>query len=94
MRVLRDVGTGRFVDSLPAERPITFEDLLTHRSGLTYGDFHSGPIALEAYSCRLGGDIDSVLHPDEWIARLAALPLIDQPGHRFHYVAVRPISSG
>ncbi len=23
--------------------------------------------------------------PDEWIARLAALPLIDQPGAAFHY---------
>ena len=27
-----------------ARRPITFRDLLTHRSGLTYGEFHRGPI--------------------------------------------------
>jgi CubicO group peptidase (beta-lactamase class C family) len=33
----------------------------------------------------LGGDIDSEVLPDDWIARLAALPLIDQPGAAFHY---------
>jgi CubicO group peptidase (beta-lactamase class C family) len=68
----------------PAARPITFEDLLTHRAGLTYGDFHTGPLA-RAYADALGGDIDSEVSPDEWIAGLAALPLIDQPGAGFHY---------
>ena len=68
----------------PAERPITFEDLLTHRSGLTYGALHAGPIA-RAYAEALGGDIDSHVAPDDWIAGLAALPLIDQPGAAFHY---------
>ena len=29
--------------------------------------------------------IDNALSPDEWIARLATLPLIDQPGRGFHY---------
>jgi CubicO group peptidase (beta-lactamase class C family) len=68
----------------PAERQITFEDLLTHRSGLTYGDLHAGPIA-RAFADALGGTIDSHVTPDDWIARLAALPLIDQPGAAFHY---------
>jgi CubicO group peptidase (beta-lactamase class C family) len=67
-----------------AARPITFRDLLTHRSGLTYGDFHRGPIG-PAYTATLGTQIDNPLTPDEWIERLAALPLIDQPGARFHY---------
>ena len=31
------------------------------------------------------GTIDNALGPDEWIARLATLPLIDQPGAGFHY---------
>jgi len=83
MRVLRS-PTGPLDDSDPAERAITFEDLLTHRSGLTYGPFHAGPLA-KAYEEALGGDIDSDVAPDDWIARLAALPLIDQPGHTFHY---------
>lgn len=83
MRVLRSTA-GALGDTVPANRLITFEDLLTHRSGLTYGDFHPGPLA-EAYRGALGGDIDSEVPPDEWIARLAALPLIDQPGSSFHY---------
>lgn len=83
MCVLRS-STGTLDQTDPAERLITFEDLLTHRSGLTYGDWHSGPIA-KAYKEALGGDIDSELLPDDWIARLAALPLIDQPGAAFHY---------
>lgn len=83
MRVLRSTS-GTLDQTDPAERLITFEDLLTHRSGLTYGDWHSGPIAA-AHKEALGGGIDSGVHPDEWIARLAALPLIDQPGTGFHY---------
>jgi CubicO group peptidase (beta-lactamase class C family) len=62
-----------------AVRPITFRDLLTHRSGLTYADVHRGPIG-RAYADTLGPTIDNPLTPDEWIARLAALPLIDHPG--------------
>ena len=83
MRVLRSF-TGTLDQTDPAGRLITFEDLLTHRSGLTYGDWHSGPIA-KAFKEALGGDIDSELLPDNWIARLAGLPLIDQPGAAFHY---------
>jgi CubicO group peptidase (beta-lactamase class C family) len=82
MRVLRSV-TGPLNETDASERPITFEDLLTHRSGLTHGDFHSGPIA-KAYDA-LGGAIDSHLSPDEWIRVLGSLPLIDQPGRGFYY---------
>ncbi|GAB4213894.1 MAG: serine hydrolase domain-containing protein [Roseiflexaceae bacterium] len=83
MRVLRSAA-GPLDQTVPAERPITMADLLTHRSGLTYADFQTGPIA-SAYREALGGDIDSEVAPDEWIARLAALPLIDQPGATFGY---------
>jgi len=83
VRVLRD-PEGPLDQTYAAERPITFGDLLTHRAGLTYGDFHRGPIR-RAFAERLGGTIDNDLTPDEWIARLAALPLVDQPGAGFHY---------
>ncbi len=83
MHVLRS-STGTLDQTDPAERLITFEDLLTHRSGLTYGDWHSGPIA-KAYKDALGGTIDSDVLLEDWIARLATLPLIDQPGAAFHY---------
>ncbi|MEO8564514.1 MAG: serine hydrolase domain-containing protein [bacterium] len=83
MRVLR-VPNGPLDATDPAARPITFEDLLTHRAGLTYADFQTGPMA-RAYANALGGAIDSEVSPDDWIAGLAALPLIDQPGAHFHY---------
>jgi CubicO group peptidase (beta-lactamase class C family) len=83
MRVLRSPQSA-LDQTDPAERPITFEDLLTHRSGLTHGSFHTGPIA-RAYDEALGGAIDSEVAPDDWITALASLPLIDQPGADFHY---------
>jgi CubicO group peptidase (beta-lactamase class C family) len=83
MRVLRS-PEGPLDDTVAAERQITFEDLLTHRSGLTYADFHKGPIT-QAYRKALGGEIDSDALPDEWIAALAKLPLIAQPGSGMYY---------
>jgi CubicO group peptidase (beta-lactamase class C family) len=83
MRVLRD-PTGPLDATEPAARPITFEDLLTHRAGLTYTDFARGPLK-HAYAAALGADIDSERSPDEWIAGLGALPLVAQPGATFQY---------
>jgi CubicO group peptidase (beta-lactamase class C family) len=85
MRVLRSPD-GPLEETDDSARPITVEDLLTHRSGLTYGDFHRGPIA-RAYREALGGDIDSDVAPDDWIRRLAKLPLIGQPGSAMYYGA-------
>lgn len=84
MRVLRSPD-GPLEHTEEAKRPITFEDLLTHRAGLTYASFHRGPIG-QAYREALGGDvIDSYLTPDEWIRGLARLPLIAQPGTLMTY---------
>jgi CubicO group peptidase (beta-lactamase class C family) len=83
MRVLRSPD-GPLEETDPAERLITFEDLLTHRAGLTYGAFHRGPIA-RAYREALGGDIDSDVAPGDWITRLSQLPLIHQPGTMMSY---------
>ncbi len=81
-RVLRSIN-GPLHDTDPAHRAITMGDLLTHRAGLTYGDFWPGPLA-DAYAA-LGGDIDTPLSPDAWMAALASLPLIAQPGTAFTY---------
>jgi len=83
MRVLRD-PEGPLDQTDEATRAITFRDLLTHRSGLTYGEFHRGPIGAACLQT-LGPQIDNTLAPDEWVGRLATLPLIDQPGAGFHY---------
>lgn len=83
VRVLCDPN-GPIDHTVEAARPITFRDLLTHRSGLTYADLHRSPIG-RAYAESLGPTMDNALTPDEWIARLATLPLVDQPGEGFHY---------
>jgi CubicO group peptidase (beta-lactamase class C family) len=83
MRVLRS-PLGSLDDTVAADRLITFEDLLTHRSGITYGAFWPGPLA-QAYEEALRGEIDTDVPLDEWIARLATLPLIDQPGATLRY---------
>jgi CubicO group peptidase (beta-lactamase class C family) len=83
MRVLKSPD-GPLDETENSASAITFEHLLTHRSGLTYGGFHRGPIG-RAYNEALGGDIDSDVVPDDWIRRLANLPLIGQPGSAMHY---------
>lgn len=83
MRVLRRPD-GPLNETVEAERQITFDDLLTHRSGLTYGDPHRSPLSA-AYRERLGGDFDSDVEPGEWIRRLAELPLVGQPGSAMYY---------
>lgn len=69
---------------VPARRPITVLDLMTHRSGLAYAFSASGPIG-EAYSQMLGDVTDIRVHPDEWLGALGRLPLLYQPGERMHY---------
>ncbi|HEY8616368.1 serine hydrolase domain-containing protein [Phenylobacterium sp.] len=83
MRVLKD-PTGPVEDTYPAPRHITVEDLFTHRSGLAYGFTSQGPIAY-AYEKTLGPPLGTPLTPDQWLAKLATLPLTYAPGERFHY---------
>jgi CubicO group peptidase (beta-lactamase class C family) len=71
-------------DCVPAQRPITVLDLLTHRSGLAYAI--TAPLKLgAAYTAAVGTPFHNVFAYDEWIRRLATLPLIHQPGTCFHY---------
>jgi CubicO group peptidase (beta-lactamase class C family) len=82
-QVLRDAA-GPLHDTVPAQRPITVEDLLTHRSGLAYAFFSEGQIK-QAYERTLGDPAMNRSTPDEWLAALGTLPLAYQPGERFHY---------
>ncbi|BAX92208.1 serine hydrolase domain-containing protein [Mycobacterium shigaense] len=63
----------------PVNRAILIEDLLTHTSGLAYGFSVSGPIS-RAYT-RLPFNQG----PEVWLAELAKLPLVHQPGERMTY---------
>lgn len=71
-------------ETVPAEREITIEDLLTHRSGIAYGFFSEEPLK-GGYERALGDPAMNRMTPDEWLAALGTLPLAYQPGDRFHY---------
>jgi CubicO group peptidase (beta-lactamase class C family) len=83
MRVLKR-SDGPLDETYPAPRPITVEDLMTHRSGLSYGFTSQGPLAAELLKT-FGFGIDSRMDPDAWMKALAALPLACAPGERFEY---------
>lgn len=62
-----------------AARPITFDDLMTHRSGLAYVFSVLGPLG-SAY-----GKLPMRQDQNRWLAELAKLPLAHQPGARITY---------
>jgi len=80
-RVMVDGGT-----TVPARRDMTVRDLLSHRSGLTYGFLNAGPVG-DAY--RHAGVTDGLtttsLTLEAGINLLAAQPLMAQPGSAWNY---------
>jgi CubicO group peptidase (beta-lactamase class C family) len=66
----------------PLVRPITVRDLLRHTSGITYGFYGDSPVRrLYAQAGLFDGDPDNA----EFVARLARLPLAEQPGSLWDY---------
>ncbi|MGY4708600.1 serine hydrolase domain-containing protein [Mycolicibacterium sp. CBM1] len=78
MRVLAD-PTGPLDRTVPARRPITIDDLMTHRSGLAYTFSVLGPLS-RAYA-----QVSFRQDQDHWLTDIAALPLVHQPGERLTY---------
>jgi len=73
--------------TVPVKSPLTIRHLLTHTSGIAYGDFYPGKIqAVYKKNNMLGVGLS---HPswttEEFINRLAAVPLVFQPGDHFMY---------
>lgn len=71
-------------DTYPAPRAITIEDLMTHRSGLSYAFTAKGPLS-PALEQRFGLKLAGWRSSDEWMSALASLPLSYAPGERFNY---------
>jgi CubicO group peptidase (beta-lactamase class C family) len=75
-------GTAEAPELVPAKRSITLKDLLTHTSGYIYpGMFGKAPVdgLYEA------AKVTSAATMEEFIDRLARVPLQHQPGERFTY---------
>ena len=70
---------GSLEDTIPAERPITIDDLMTHRSGFAYAFSVAGPLA------RAYGKLSHRQDQERWLWDLAKLPLAHQPGARLTY---------
>ncbi|MBI3493766.1 MAG: beta-lactamase family protein [Acidobacteria bacterium] len=70
----------------PARRAITIRDLLSHRSGITYGFLNNGPVG-NAYRKEGIADGLTVMPTNlaEAIDKLAAAPLVSQPGAAWNY---------
>ncbi len=94
LRVLRRID-GPLDDTVPAQRSITVRDLLTFTFGFgATGEMQIWPerfpvVAAMEKALHLKDftkpDLDSPLDPDAWIAGLASLPLMAQPGEQFLY---------
>lgn len=94
-RVLKRVD-GPLDETVPAERPITVEDLLTFRPGYGFiivepATFNPPyPVIQRAEELQLATaqpDPRTPHDPDEWMSRFATLPLMYQPGERWQYNA-------
>ncbi|TCN39859.1 CubicO group peptidase (beta-lactamase class C family) [Kribbella orskensis] len=88
-RVLRRLD-GPVNETVPAERAITVEDLLTMRMGFGFAfEVASCPVAeaADARGLGMGPPLPSAVAvgPDEWIARFGELPLMEHPGSAWRY---------
>jgi CubicO group peptidase (beta-lactamase class C family) len=72
--------------TVPAEKEVTIRNLMTHTSGIVYGSFNPGKLmaVYEQYDMNVGFSHDE-WSTEEWIDRLAEVPLAHQPGERFSY---------
>jgi len=82
-RVFSGGGYGAVMTE-PAVRAITFRDLLTHTSGLTYAFMQATPVdaIYRAQKLELPGSLEPL---GEVVGRLAKVPLIAQPGTEWNY---------
>ncbi|MFG2593802.1 serine hydrolase domain-containing protein [Streptomyces sp. NPDC048438] len=73
-------------DVVPADRPITVEDLLTFRSGHGFPADFSLPAVQLLFALKQGPPApQAVVEPDAWMAGLGRIPLLHQPGAGWLY---------
>jgi CubicO group peptidase (beta-lactamase class C family) len=73
-------------DVVPAHREITVLDLLTNRAGWGFPSNFELPQVQALFTVQTDGrEIQLRPDPDEWLARLASIPLLYQPGQAWLY---------
>ena len=76
-------GEGKSMKTRELDNPMTIKHLLTHTSGLTYGFMQSHPVDALYREKQVGGGPGRTL--DDMIEGLAEIPLVFEPGSRWHY---------
>ncbi|MER6981880.1 serine hydrolase domain-containing protein [Streptomyces carpinensis] len=73
-------------DVVPAARPITVEDLLSSRTGWGFPSDFSLPAVEALFAVQKDGRaLQEWPDPDTWLAELARVPLLHQPGEAWLY---------
>jgi CubicO group peptidase (beta-lactamase class C family) len=73
-------------DVVPAVRPITVFDLLTSTAGYGFASDFSLPAVQQLFQVQKDGrEVQSFPAPDVWMAGLARIPLLYQPGEAWLY---------
>jgi CubicO group peptidase (beta-lactamase class C family) len=73
-------------DVVPANRPITVLDLLTNRAGYGFPSDFSLPAVQALFSVQTDGrEVQLRPEPDQWMSRLAAIPMLYHPGEAWLY---------
>lgn len=78
--------TGPVDDVVPADRSITVDDVLTYRAGYGFPSDFSLPQVQQLATVQTDGRRPATFPaPDEWMAALARIPLLYQPGQMWLY---------
>jgi CubicO group peptidase (beta-lactamase class C family) len=81
LRVFKGVNADGSFDTVPADRPPTMGELMSHSAGFAYGLNPDNPID-KAY---VDTGVLGAKSRDEFVQKVAALPLVAQPGKRWKY---------
>jgi CubicO group peptidase (beta-lactamase class C family) len=80
LRVFKGVNADGSFDTVPADRPPTMREIMSHSGGFAYGLVPDNPID-KAYAEKVLG----AKSRPEFVQNIAALPLVAQPGTRWKY---------
>ena len=80
LRVFKGVKADGSFDTVPAERPPTMRELMSHSAGFAYGLTPDNPLD-KAYADKVLGARSRA----DFVKAIAEIPLVDQPGQRWKY---------